>query len=231
MPLSKQNSDPAGHSSAEEAAKRKLFCASIAATLFLFALPAHADCPRSSTGQTLPIGKEGAMSYDRTGKQVCWCDSLAWNCKGGSNNNGTTGGGNSGTGTTTAPVSVCMEAEDPTGVPSGSTQAQGNASGGYVRGAYGNQTEGTTFTFTVGAAGVYTLTLTEESAEGAIGEIKVNGGAIQTAGSFQTSTTNWTTLADRVFTINLNAGSNSLRVQGPAGGGAWLLDKFCVVKN
>ena len=134
-----------------------------------------------------------------------------------------------GCGGTTPPSSggSCQESESITD-QGGSVISGGNASGGQYRGSYGNQFEGLTYALNVPSAGTYTLKLSYATADNPTAGVIVNGGGVQNLPL--TSTGNWNAFAEKSLTVSLNAGNNSIRVQGGPGG-SFNQDKLCAVSG
>lgn len=82
-----------------------------------------------------------------------------------------------------------------------------------------------TYTVNVSSAGSYTLRLWAASLDNPTAGVIVNGGGVQSLPIGNTG--GWTNFAERSMTVSLNAGNNTIRVQGNTGG-AFRQDKLCV---
>ena len=119
-----------------------------------------------------------------------------------------------------------MEAENATGV--GSSNADPAASNGLNMGNYGNSSEYRTYTFdNVPLADNYPFTLRYVSGEAPTAGIVVNNS--NTVNTLNLPTTNsWSgNYAQKTLTVYLQAGTNTIRVQG-YGNGTFRQDKACV---
>ena len=117
----------------------------------------------------------------------------------------------------------CQEAEAATGT--GNVATGGNASGGQYKASYGISFEYLVYNLSVPAAGSYTLKLRAASLENPTAGILVNGGGVQSLPIGNTG--GWENFAERSISVSLQAGNNSIRVQGGPGG-AFRQDKLCV---
>ncbi len=128
--------------------------------------------------------------------------------------------------------SVCVEAENPV---SGNRSNSNLVSGmeGQYNGCYGNEYEHSVYNVTVPSAGPYTLKMRFSSSEYPYAGIIINGGALQRFNLGHSGS--WNTFTDKEFPVTLNAGTNTIRIQGPDGnvgykgtGACFNLDNFCV---
>lgn len=129
------------------------------------------------------------------------------------------GGGGSGS------FSQCLEAESNAG--NGAITSDPNASSGQTRGEENNNNHYVDYAVNgVPSAGTYTVTLRYYASSGPSLNVQVNGGSAQTLNFPGTGSWNivWT---DRTFSVNLNPGSNTIRVQG-IGDGSCRQDRICV---
>lgn len=124
----------------------------------------------------------------------------------------------------TTSLNWCVEAESGSG--NRGMQSSGQASGGQFLGGFGNSSEYADYTITgVPAGGGYTLHLWYTSGDNPQFGIVVNGN-LQTASA--SSNGSWSgPFLEKTVTVNLQAGNNSLRIQG-TGGGSFSLDRLCV---
>ena len=121
--------------------------------------------------------------------------------------------------------SACFEAENAVGT--GNIYGDNNASGGQVRREYGNAFEYLVYNVTgIPASGTYIFQLRFRNEESPTAGIIVNGGAVQTITLPKTGSG----YAEAGMNIALNAGSNTIRVQGGQGG-AFIQDRICIVKE
>lgn len=117
-----------------------------------------------------------------------------------------------------------MEAESGSG--NRGAASSGQASGGQYVGGFGNSGEYMNYTITgIPSAGNYTLRIWYASGENPQFGLVVNGNLQTTSAS---SNGNWNgPFSEKTVTIYLQAGNNSLRMQG-TGNGAFSLDRLCV---
>ncbi len=121
--------------------------------------------------------------------------------------------------------SQCLESESSNG--NGSITSDPNASNGQTRGDENNNGQYVDYAITgVPAAGTYSVKLRYYASSAPIVNVQVNGGSGQTVNLPATSSWNivWT---EQTISVNLNAGSNTIRIQG-IGGGSCRQDKICV---
>lgn len=122
--------------------------------------------------------------------------------------------------------SQCLEAESMTGA-TGPVSSDPNASNGQTRGAENQYNHYVDYVLAnVPANGSYQVKLRYYSSIAPIVNVTVNGGNLQTltltnSGSWNIGHTEY------AFTVNLTAGSNTIRVSG-AGGGSCRQDRICV---
>ena len=121
-------------------------------------------------------------------------------------------------------VNWCVEAES--GSSNRSVSSNNLASGGQCIGGFGNSSEYADYTITgVPSAGNYTLHIWYTSGENPQFGIVINGN-LQTASG--TSNGSWTgPFVEKTVAVSLQAGNNSLRIQG-GGSGNFTLDRLCV---
>ncbi len=118
---------------------------------------------------------------------------------------------------------VCYEAEGGSG--NRTPESNGSASGGQYVGGFGGPGEYMDYAINgVPSAGNYTLSLFYASGETPRIGLKVNGNTVSTV--TPGGTAGWTNFRETTTTISLNAGNNTIRVQGD--GGQFTLDKLCV---
>lgn len=121
--------------------------------------------------------------------------------------------------------SACFEAENAVGT--GNIYGDTNASGGQAKRDYGNAFEYLVYNVTgIPASGTYSFQLRFRNGESPTAGIIVNGGAIQTITLPKTGSG----YAEAGMNITLNAGSNTIRVQGGPGG-AFSQDRICIVRE
>jgi hypothetical protein len=125
--------------------------------------------------------------------------------------------------------SQCLEAESMNGA-NGAISSDPNASNGQTRGAENQVNHYVDYLLTsVPASGSYKVKLQYYSSAAPVVHLIVNGGAPQTftlpnSASWNISHT------EHIFTVNLNAGNNTVRIAG-SGGGSCRQDRICVVSN
>ncbi len=130
---------------------------------------------------------------------------------------------------TTPPTGSCYEAESGSRSAGTDVQPSGNASGGQYVGGFDGASRYVDFTVNATSAGSYPLTFYYASGEaGGYIDYAINGGSVlrfDNNGNGIPPTGGWNTFAaSSAVTIALNAGSNTIRVQG---GFRFTLDKIC----
>jgi hypothetical protein len=121
--------------------------------------------------------------------------------------------------------SQCVESESSNG--NGPVTDDFNASGGYTRGAENNNNHYVDYNINgVPSSGTYSVTLRYYSSSAPTISVQVSGGSSQTVSLANSGSWNiaWTT---QTFSVNLNQGANTIRIQG-TGGGSCRQDKICV---
>lgn len=121
--------------------------------------------------------------------------------------------------------SQCKEAESMTGT--GAITSDPNASNNQTRGEQSNYNHYVDYTLTsVPTAGTYYVTLRYYSSAAPTVGVQVNSGGTQTLNLPNSGSWNivW---ADYQFSVNLNAGNNTIRISG-TGGGSCRQDRICV---
>lgn len=120
---------------------------------------------------------------------------------------------------------TCFETENATGT--GHVYGDNNASGGQAKGEYGNPFEYAEYNVTgIPSEGTYTFRLRFRNGESPTAGIIVNGGSVQTLTLPKTGSG----YGEVGMNITLNAGVNTIRVQGGPGG-AFTQDKICIIKE
>lgn len=120
---------------------------------------------------------------------------------------------------------ACFEAENAAGT--GHVYGDNNASGGQAKGEYGNAFEYVEYNVTgIPTAGTYTFRLHFRNGESPTAGIIVNGGLVQTLTLPKTGSG----YGEVGMNITLNAGINTIRVQGGPGG-AFTQDKICIIRE
>ncbi|MDQ6482156.1 hypothetical protein [Dyadobacter sp. LHD-138] len=131
-------------------------------------------------------------------------------------------------GTTPSNFSQCIESESSGG--NGAITGDPNASNGQTRGEENNYNHYVDYVVTgVPSAGTYYVKLRYYSSSSPVVSVQVNGGSAQTVNLSNGHSWNIVTM-EKVFSVNLNAGSNTIRIQG-TGGGSCRQDKICVNSN
>ncbi|MBO9616836.1 MAG: M4 family metallopeptidase [Dyadobacter sp.] len=122
-------------------------------------------------------------------------------------------------------LNACIESENANG--NGPISSDPNASNGQTRGAENNNNHYVDYTVTgVPSSGVYIVKLRYYSSSAPVVSVSVNGGGGQTVNLAHSGSWNivWT---EQSFNVNLNAGTNTIKIQG-IGGGSCRQDRICV---
>lgn len=122
-------------------------------------------------------------------------------------------------------LNACIESENANG--NGPLSSDPNASNGQTRGAENNYNHYVDYVVTgVPSNGVYAVKLRYYSSSAPVVSVSVNGGGGQTVNLAHSGSWNivWT---EQSFNVNLNAGTNTIKIQG-VGGGSCRQDKICV---
>lgn len=122
-------------------------------------------------------------------------------------------------------LNACIESENANG--NGPLSSDPNASNGQTRGAENNYNHYVDYVVTgVPSNGVYAVKLRYYSSSASVVSVSVNGGGGQTINLAHSGSWNivWT---EQSFNVNLNAGTNTIKIQG-VGGGSCRQDKVCV---
>lgn len=120
---------------------------------------------------------------------------------------------------------ACIESENANG--NGPVSSDPNASNGQTRGAENNNNHYVDYTITgVPSNGIYAVKLRYYSSSAPVVSVSVNGGGGQTVNLANAGSWNivW---VEQSFNVNLNTGTNTIRIQG-IGGGSCRQDKICV---
>ena len=122
-------------------------------------------------------------------------------------------------------LNACIESENANG--NGPVSSDPNASNGQTRGAENNYNHYVDYVVTgVPSNGLYAVKLRYYSSSAPVVSVSVNGGGGQTVNLAHSGSWNivW---AEQSFNVNLNAGTNTIKIQG-VGGGSCRQDKICV---
>lgn len=122
-------------------------------------------------------------------------------------------------------LNACIESENANG--NGPVSSDPNASNGQTRGAENNYNHYVDYVVTgVPSNGVYAVKLRYYSSSAPVVSVSVNGGGGQTVNLPHSGSWNivWT---EQSFNVSLNAGTNTIKIQG-IGGGSCRQDKICV---